>query len=145
MIDFDLTEEQRLLRETVREFARSEIAPVVAEHERERKFPAAVVRRLWGELGLGGMLAGEEFGVALLVLIDAEGEGKVVAGAGGDDAEWRPHIGRQREEAVGDFMDGAVAADRDDAVATGRAGLLGEFGRFVATGCFEQLQFAATG
>jgi len=61
-MDFDWTDEQKILRETIREFAEAEIAPEVLEHEREGKFPRALVQRMWEELGLGGMLAPEEFG-----------------------------------------------------------------------------------
>ena len=61
-MDFQITEEQRLLRQTIREFAASEIAPVVAEHEREARFPRALVNRLWKDLGLGGMSCSEEYG-----------------------------------------------------------------------------------
>jgi alkylation response protein AidB-like acyl-CoA dehydrogenase len=61
-MDFALTEEQKLLRATVREYAESEIAPVLEQYEREAKFPREVVMRLWEELGLGGMLCSEEYG-----------------------------------------------------------------------------------
>ena len=61
-MQFELTEEQQMLRQTVREFVETEVAPVVEEYERESKFPAEVVMRLWKELGLGGMCCPEEFG-----------------------------------------------------------------------------------
>jgi alkylation response protein AidB-like acyl-CoA dehydrogenase len=61
-MDFELAEEQTLLRRTVREFAVSEIAPLVEEHEREARFPRALVNRLWTELGLGGMSCSEAYG-----------------------------------------------------------------------------------
>jgi len=61
-MDFSFTEEQRLLRQTVREFAQSEIAPQVEEHEREARFPRPLVNRLWKELGLGGMSCSEAYG-----------------------------------------------------------------------------------
>jgi alkylation response protein AidB-like acyl-CoA dehydrogenase len=53
-VDFDLSDEQRLLRDTVREFARGEVAPVAEELDRTKRFPYEVVARL-GELGLMGM------------------------------------------------------------------------------------------
>jgi alkylation response protein AidB-like acyl-CoA dehydrogenase len=61
-MDFSLTEEQKLLRQTVREFADAEIAPQVEAHEREARFPRPLVNRLWKELGLGGMSCSEEYG-----------------------------------------------------------------------------------
>lgn len=39
MIDFSLTDEQRALRELAREFARNEISPFAAEHDRESRHP----------------------------------------------------------------------------------------------------------
>jgi len=45
-MDFDLSPEHDLLRKTIREFMVKEVAPVVDEHERERRFPVDVVRRL---------------------------------------------------------------------------------------------------
>ena len=42
-MDFDLTDEQRLLRDTVRDFARAEIAPVAEELDRTKAFPYELV------------------------------------------------------------------------------------------------------
>lgn len=53
-MDLDLSPEHRLLRKTVREFMETEVAPLVDEHERERRFPSQVVARL-GELGWLGI------------------------------------------------------------------------------------------
>jgi len=61
-MDFDLTEEQRLLKRTVREYADSEIAPQVARYEDASEFPRPVVMALWKDLGLGGMYCPEEYG-----------------------------------------------------------------------------------
>jgi len=60
-VDFALTDEQRLLRETVREFARTEVAPVAAELDRTKSFPYDLVAKL-GELGLMGIPYPEEYG-----------------------------------------------------------------------------------
>ncbi len=62
-MDLDLTEENRLLQETVREFARERVAPVAAELDREGRFPTELVREL-GELGLMGVPIPEEYGGA---------------------------------------------------------------------------------
>ncbi len=61
-MDFRLTEEQKMLQDTVRGFADSELAPVVLEYEREGRFPREFIARLWKELGLGGMLCPEAYG-----------------------------------------------------------------------------------
>ena len=61
-MDFELSGEQALLKSTIREFAESELAPRVADFEARGEFPRDLVRRLWSELGLGGMLAPERFG-----------------------------------------------------------------------------------
>jgi len=60
-VDFDLTDEQRLLRDTVRDFARSEVAPVAEELDRTKAFPYEIVRKM-GELGLMGIPFSEEYG-----------------------------------------------------------------------------------
>jgi alkylation response protein AidB-like acyl-CoA dehydrogenase len=63
MVDFDLSHDQRLLRQTVREFAEHEIAPVAEELDRTKSFPYEIVRRL-GELDLMGIPFPEEYGGA---------------------------------------------------------------------------------
>src|SRR6059058_904520 len=60
-VDFDLSDEHRLIQRTVREFARGEVAPVAEELDRTKSFPYDVVRRL-GELGLMGIPFPEEYG-----------------------------------------------------------------------------------
>jgi alkylation response protein AidB-like acyl-CoA dehydrogenase len=62
-MDLDLSPEHVLLRDTVRDFMVSEVAPVVDEHERERRFPTEVVRRI-GELGWLGIPIPEDEGGA---------------------------------------------------------------------------------
>jgi alkylation response protein AidB-like acyl-CoA dehydrogenase len=53
-MDFELSDEQRLLRETVRDFARQEVAPVAEELDREKRFPYEIVEKMGG-LGLMGI------------------------------------------------------------------------------------------
>src|SRR2546423_15463792 len=60
-MDFELTTEQRLLRETVREFARQEVAPVAEELDRAKRFPYEIVEKL-GKLGLMGIPFPAEYG-----------------------------------------------------------------------------------
>ena len=62
-LDFDLTSEQELVRQTVREFAESRVAPVAEELDREGRFPYELVAEL-AELGLMGMTIPEEYGGA---------------------------------------------------------------------------------
>jgi short/branched chain acyl-CoA dehydrogenase len=62
-LNFDLTQEQQLVRDTVREFAESRIAPIAAELDREHRFPYGLVEELAG-LGLMGMTVPEEYGGA---------------------------------------------------------------------------------
>ena len=62
-MDLDLAPEHVLLRDTVREFMLAEVAPLVDEHERARRFPVEVVRRL-GEMGWLGIPIPENEGGA---------------------------------------------------------------------------------
>ncbi|MFZ0333013.1 MAG: acyl-CoA dehydrogenase family protein, partial [Candidatus Acidiferrales bacterium] len=62
-MDFSLNSEQKVLRDTVRQFMETEVRPVLRAYEREEKFPAAELRKL-GELGCCGMLVPEEWGGA---------------------------------------------------------------------------------
>jgi len=60
---FDLPEEHEALRDTVREFAEREIAPVAAELDRTKSSPYEIVRKL-GALGWMGIPFPEEYGGA---------------------------------------------------------------------------------
>ncbi|HEY8030009.1 MAG TPA: acyl-CoA dehydrogenase family protein [Gaiellaceae bacterium] len=62
-MNFELTEEQKLLRDTVREFALTRVAPVAAELDREARFPYELVAEM-AELGLMGIPIPEEYGGA---------------------------------------------------------------------------------
>jgi short-chain 2-methylacyl-CoA dehydrogenase len=62
-MEFGLSNDHRLLRDTVREFAEREIAPVAEELDRTKSFPYEIVRRL-GELDLMGIPFPEEYGGA---------------------------------------------------------------------------------
>jgi short/branched chain acyl-CoA dehydrogenase len=61
MVDFRLTEEQEALRDSVREFAREQVAPVIAEHYEHKTFPYDLVRQM-GKMGLFGLPFPEEYG-----------------------------------------------------------------------------------
>src|SRR6476661_3599634 len=60
-MDFEWTDEQRLLRDTVRDFARQEVAPVAEELDRTKAFPYELVAKM-GELGLMGIPFPEDYG-----------------------------------------------------------------------------------
>jgi alkylation response protein AidB-like acyl-CoA dehydrogenase len=60
---FDLPDETKQLRETVREFALQEVAPTAGQRDREKAFPYELVAQM-GELGWMGIPFGEEYGGA---------------------------------------------------------------------------------
>jgi butyryl-CoA dehydrogenase len=60
-MDFRLTEEQRMIRRMVRDFAEKEIAPRAEEIDETDRFPDALFRRM-GELGLPGLPFPEAYG-----------------------------------------------------------------------------------
>ena len=60
-MDFSLTDHQKLIRDTVRQFMDTEVRPLVKELERTEKFPLDLLKKL-GELGCCGMLMPEEWG-----------------------------------------------------------------------------------
>ncbi len=62
-MNLDLTDAQRILRETVRDFCAKEIIPVAGEYDRKEEFPWPIVRRA-AELGLLGILVPPEYGGA---------------------------------------------------------------------------------
>ena len=61
VIDFELTDEQRLVRETAREFADAEIAPRARENDRHERFDTELVEKL-AEIGFLGPILSEEYG-----------------------------------------------------------------------------------
>jgi short/branched chain acyl-CoA dehydrogenase len=62
-VNYELGDEQELLRRTVREFAESRVAPVAEELDREERFPYELVGEM-AELGLMGIPIDEEYGGA---------------------------------------------------------------------------------
>ena len=63
-MNFELTEEQSLIRETVRDFAVNEIAPSAAERDEEERFDRELMFDKLGELGLTGIVFPEQYGGA---------------------------------------------------------------------------------
>ncbi|MFB4163711.1 acyl-CoA dehydrogenase family protein [Alteribacillus sp. JSM 102045] len=60
-MNFELTSEQRMTRDMVREFAEQEIAPKAQEVDKEAKFPEETFKKM-GELGLLGIPFPEKYG-----------------------------------------------------------------------------------
>lgn len=61
MIDFELPAEYETFRKTARDFARKEVAPLVAEAEEKEEFPKHLLRRM-GDVGLLCLTIPEEYG-----------------------------------------------------------------------------------
>jgi alkylation response protein AidB-like acyl-CoA dehydrogenase len=64
-VDFNLSEEHQILRETVRDFTEKEVAPGAAERDKTHEFPWDLFRKS-AELGLTGMLPAEKHGGAAM-------------------------------------------------------------------------------
>ena len=62
-MNLELTEEQKLLERTVREFAEAEVKPLAAEIDETGQFPRETLRKA-AELGLTGISVAEEWGGA---------------------------------------------------------------------------------
>jgi short-chain 2-methylacyl-CoA dehydrogenase len=60
-MDFDLTEEQNLMRQTIRDFAEKQIAPVARELDEKQEFSVELTRKM-AELGLLGCFVSEKYG-----------------------------------------------------------------------------------
>ena len=60
-MDFELTTEQKLIQQTVREFAQAEIKPVAEELDRAKKFPREIVEKM-AEMELFALPFSEEYG-----------------------------------------------------------------------------------
>jgi alkylation response protein AidB-like acyl-CoA dehydrogenase len=63
-MNFELTEEQNLIRNMVREFAETEVAPSAKIRDEEERFDRALMFDKLGELGLTGIVFPEEYGGA---------------------------------------------------------------------------------
>jgi alkylation response protein AidB-like acyl-CoA dehydrogenase len=68
-LDFSLSEEQQLLKKTVREFAEAELAPHTREWDEKQEFPREIFGKL-GELGLMGVVWPPEYGGAGMTTLD---------------------------------------------------------------------------
>ena len=84
-MDFELTEEQKAIRDLARDFAQKEIAPIAAKIDETGEFPRETVKKL-GELGLMGIEVPQEYGGggldALSYVLAVEEVSKVCASHG---------------------------------------------------------------
>src|ERR671925_13372 len=60
-MDFDLTDEQQLIRETARDFTDKEIVPRARENDRHERFDTELVQKL-GDMGYLGPIVSEDYG-----------------------------------------------------------------------------------
>jgi alkylation response protein AidB-like acyl-CoA dehydrogenase len=60
-MNFELTEEQLMIRDTAREFAQAEVAPSTIDRDIHGEFPVGIVKKL-GELGFLGMMVPPQYG-----------------------------------------------------------------------------------
>ncbi|MCF8296996.1 MAG: acyl-CoA dehydrogenase family protein [Saprospiraceae bacterium] len=60
-MDFNITEEQQFIRESVRDFAEREIKPLAKELDEKQEFSTELTKKM-GEIGLFGMIVSEEYG-----------------------------------------------------------------------------------
>jgi acyl-CoA dehydrogenase len=64
-VNFQLSDEQKLMQETAKEFAENEIRPVAEHHDRDSIFPREIINKAW-ELGLMNTTIPEAYGGAEL-------------------------------------------------------------------------------
>ncbi|OYX79749.1 MAG: acyl-CoA dehydrogenase, partial [Flavobacteriales bacterium 32-34-25] len=60
-MDFNLTEEQKMIQQAARDFAQNELLPGVIERDEFSKFPAEQVKKM-AELGFLGMMVDPKYG-----------------------------------------------------------------------------------
>ena len=60
-MDFNLTEEQIMIRDAARDFARNELLPGVIERDEKQEFPHEQIKKM-GELGFMGMMTDPKYG-----------------------------------------------------------------------------------
>ena len=117
MVNFDLTDEQKMLQETAHAFAENEIRTVSVEHDRDGSFPTEVINKAW-EIGLmntsipeayggpgldhlSGVLLEEEFGwgcsgIATSIFANDLASAPLIIG--GSDSLKKEYLGRLVEE-----------------------------------------------
>jgi butyryl-CoA dehydrogenase len=96
-MNFDLTDEQRLIRETARDFADREIIPRARDNDRHERFDLDLVKRL-GDMGYLGAPVAEQYGGRGL---DYLGYGLVVEEIGRADSSARTVVSVQTSLVAG--------------------------------------------
>src|SRR5436190_24058522 len=69
-MDFELSEEQRAIQDTAREFARAEMMPYAREWDENATFPVETLRKA-AALGFGGIYVRDDVGGSALTRLDA--------------------------------------------------------------------------
>ena len=59
-MNFDFTEEQKMIQESAKSFAENEIAPTAVERDINAIFPTEIVKKM-GELGFMGMMVSPDY------------------------------------------------------------------------------------
>lgn len=62
-LSFDLNEDQKMIRDSVKDFVERNVAPTVSERDESKKFPHDIVKQL-GEMGMLGIYHDEQYGGA---------------------------------------------------------------------------------
>ena len=91
MIDFELSDEQRLIQETARDFVDNEVVPRARDSDRAERFDLELARRL-GDMGYLGAPVAEEYGGRGL---DYVGYGLIVEEVGRGDSAMRTVVSVQ--------------------------------------------------
>ncbi|HUV37216.1 MAG TPA: acyl-CoA dehydrogenase family protein [Patescibacteria group bacterium] len=69
MLNYDITEEQQILRDSIRDFAEKEIKPLAEELDEKEEFSLELVGKM-AEMGLFGMYVAEEYGGSAMGYLD---------------------------------------------------------------------------
>src|SRR3954467_14048156 len=91
VIDFELTDEQRLVRETAKEFADKEFIPRAPENDRNERFDTELVQKI-ADMGFLGAIVSEEYGGGG---IDYRAYGLIVEEVGRGDSSARTVVSVQ--------------------------------------------------
>ena len=59
-MNFELSEEHKMIQQAARDFAQAELLPGVIERDNEQKFPTEQIKQM-GELGFMGMMVSEKY------------------------------------------------------------------------------------
>jgi acyl-CoA dehydrogenase len=116
MIGFELSEDQKAFQDLARDFARNEIAPAAAHHDRTGEFPRAVLQKAWetglmnthvpedcGGLGLGtldGSIIAEQLAwgcTGISTAMEANTLAEVPVVVAGNDFQKKKYLGRMMD------------------------------------------------